>query len=146
MLKIIICLKCRPQVWPGLLSRADIQMDGWLAGQTIMTNCRVGCYLLSEVKYLFMLCLLFFLINLFIGINQVYCRRYKSKTHKHYNFLQSLLKWKVYTKVIKLPSWKTWMQSANGLIKAQGSARVFKGSYLVKGTESSTEVSIDNQS
>jgi hypothetical protein len=132
------------------MSRVDGQKDGWLAGQTFMTNCRVGCYLLSEVRYLFMFCLMFFLINLssckLIGINQVYCWRYKSKTHKHYNFLQSLLKWKVYTKIIKMPSWKTWVQSASGLIKAEGSTIAFKGSYLVKGRESGIEVDVHNKS
>jgi hypothetical protein len=35
--------------------------------------------------------------------NQVYHQRYKCKTHKLFNYLQ--LKWKVFTKVIKMPSW-----------------------------------------
>ncbi len=30
--------------------------------------------------------------------------------HNQFYYLQRLLKWKVYTKVIKMPGWKAWVQ------------------------------------
>jgi hypothetical protein len=46
------------------------------------------------------------------------------RSHNNYNYLQSLLKHKVPTKVIKMPSCKAWVQSpSSGLIKRQGVKR-----------------------
>ncbi len=47
------------------------------------------------------------------------------QTQKHYFYLQLSLKWKVYTKVIKMPSWKAWDQRPSGLVKMEGSASTF---------------------
>jgi hypothetical protein len=55
--------------------------------------------------------------NRLLGINQVYYWRIFYKTHKHYNYLQCLLKQKVFTKVIKMPSLKAQMEKPMGLIK-----------------------------
>ncbi len=46
---------------------------------------------------------------------------------------------------MKLPSKIAWVQRPSGLIKVEGSARAFKGSYLVKGRECDIEVNINNQ-
>ena len=48
-----------------------------------------------------------------------------SLVNKHCNYLQSQLKWKAYTKVIKMPSWMAWVQRPSGLIKVEGSASDF---------------------
>jgi hypothetical protein len=37
--------------------------------------------------------------------------------HKHYNYLQGVLKQKVFTKVIKLPSGRLWVQRPSGSVK-----------------------------
>ncbi len=37
--------------------------------------------------------------------------------HKHYNYLQGVLKQKVFTKVIKLPSGRLWVQRLSGPVK-----------------------------
>jgi hypothetical protein len=58
--------------------------------------------------------------------NQSYYWRCKSKTHKHYNYSHRWIEWKVYTKVIKMPSWKAWVKRQSGLIKSGGSASAFK--------------------
>jgi len=55
--------------------------------------------------------------NKLLGIKQVYYWRKFYKTHKHYNYLQWLLKQKVFTKVIKMPSLKAQMERPMGLIK-----------------------------
>jgi hypothetical protein len=34
--------------------------------------------------------------------------------HNQFCYLQRLLKWKVYTKVIKMPGWKAWVQRPSG--------------------------------
>ncbi len=65
-------------------------------------------------------------------INWVYYRRFKSKTHKHYNYLQRKIKWNVYTKAIIMSSWKAWVEWSNGIIKIGGGASDFYWSYLVK--------------
>ncbi len=54
-------------------------------------------------------------------INQIYYWRSKSKTDRHYNCFQRQLKWKLYIKVIKMPSWKAWVQRPSGQIKMEGS-------------------------
>jgi hypothetical protein len=49
-------------------------------------------------------------------------------------------------RVIKLPSWKVWKQRSSGIIKVEGSASAFKGSWLAKVRECGVEANIDNQS
>ncbi len=52
----------------------------------------------------------------------------KSITHKHYNYLtiyNDLLKWKVYTKVMKMPKWMAWVFRPSGQINVEGSASAF---------------------
>ncbi len=49
------------------------------------------------------------------------------KTHKQHNYLQLILKQKVFTKVIKMPSWKAWVRRLIGLIKRErGEAQALK--------------------
>jgi hypothetical protein len=36
-------------------------------------------------------------------------------THKHPNYLQSILKQKVFTKAIKMPGWWAWVEGPRGL-------------------------------
>ena len=49
----------------------------------------------------------------------------KVKYTKHCLSLQSQLKWKIYTKVIKMPSRMAFVQRPSGLIFDKGSARHF---------------------
>ncbi len=60
-----------------------------------------------------------------LQINQVYYCQYESKTHKYYNYLRRLIKGKVFTKVIKMPSWRAWVQRTSSLIKSGGKRKCF---------------------
>ncbi len=42
------------------------------------------------------------------------------KTQKHYNYLKSLLKERVFTKAVKMPSLQAWVVRPIGLIKEKG--------------------------
>jgi hypothetical protein len=42
------------------------------------------------------------------------------------------LKWKLYTKAIKTPSWEAWVQRANGLIKNGGKQELLREATLIK--------------
>jgi hypothetical protein len=43
-----------------------------------------------------------------------------------------------------MPSWKAWVLRPSGLIKVEGRARTFRGSYLGLGREYFKESNIDN--
>jgi len=38
-------------------------------------------------------------------------------TQKHHNYLQQILKQKVFTKAIKMPGWWAWVERPSGLLK-----------------------------
>jgi hypothetical protein len=46
--------------------------------------------------------------------------------------LFTVIKKRVFTNVIKMPSWKAWLQIPSGLIKMDLSASAFSGNCLVK--------------
>ncbi len=54
-----------------------------------------------------------------------------------------LLKWKVYTKVIKMPSWMAWVQRPSCQIKVEGSTRAFIGALLDQSRECFVQLNID---
>jgi hypothetical protein len=57
--------------------------------------------------------------------NQVQYWRCKNKTHKHYNCLQWLLKWKVHEKVIKMQSWMNCVGANTKWSKSGGKRKRF---------------------
>ncbi len=52
-----------------------------------------------------------------LQINQAYYIRLINETHKHYNYLQLILKQKLFTKVMKMQSRKAWGNRAVVLLK-----------------------------
>ncbi len=44
--------------------------------------------------------------------------------HKHYSYLQALLKQKLFTKFIKMPEWKAWVNRPGGLNEKREQAQV----------------------
>jgi len=63
-----------------------------------------------------------------------------------WHYLQWQLKWKIYTKVIKMLSWMAWVQRPSGLIQVEGSASTYRGSNLGYRRECFIESNINNQS
>jgi hypothetical protein len=81
-----------------------------------------------------------------LALNRVYYWRYKSNTHKHYNWIiKTKFKkrvWKLFIKVIKGPSKVgLGLNKQIALIKKEAQALVFRG----ESKECFTKVHIDNQ-
>jgi hypothetical protein len=57
--------------------------------------------------------------------------------------ITKIIKQKVFTKVIQMPSWKAWVQGPSVQIKVGGSATAFKGEHL-DGRECFIRVTINN--